>query len=136
MDQTQVPEPEIATGPGYPFLYSIYLNCIAWLLRQAVARFTGTGSLFTTHCFVATPGLGEGRVKCSVCIPKESEQSPKLLPLILVLEGGGFILGQPADGERNDRLLSEHVGVPSRPNLHTSANAAPVERRGCIRRLR
>jgi acetyl esterase len=109
MQQRDITVPQVATGAGYSFLYSLYLHCGAWLLRKAVAFLTGDGSSFTKHLFVDTPGLGEGRVRCSICLPSNDERRPKLLPLILVMEGGGFVLGQPSDGERNDRYLSEKV---------------------------
>lgn len=111
MDQSDILPPEVTSGAGYSFVYSLYLRIIAWLLRKAVARYTGRGSLFTTHVCVDTPGLGEGRVKCSVCVPQNAEQLKHPLPLVLVFEGGGFILGQPSDGERNVRMLSDKVSV-------------------------
>ena len=30
-------------------------------------------------------------------------------PLLLVFEGGGFILGQPEDGQKQDRRLADEV---------------------------
>ncbi|OAL42911.1 alpha/beta-hydrolase [Pyrenochaeta sp. DS3sAY3a] len=111
MRQTDIQAPQLTRGSGYSLLYSLYLHCVAYLLRQAVTLFTGTGSLFTKHGYIDTPGLGNGRVKYAVCIPKHFEQPGKSLPIILVFEGGGFILGQPSDGERNDRLLSEELNA-------------------------
>lgn len=111
MEQTDIHPPEVVSGLGYGFFYSVYQHCAASLLRQIVAYLSpGTGALFDKQISVETPGLGEGRVKCSVCLPnpvRGAASNP--LPLILVFEGGGFILGQPKDGEHNSRMLSDKV---------------------------
>lgn len=111
MEQTDILSPEVTSGSGYGLFYTGYQHCAAALLRQVVSWLSpGTGLLFTREVIVETPGLGEGRVKCSVCLPdKTSGASNKTLPLILVFEGGGFILGQPKDGEHNSRILSDEV---------------------------
>jgi acetyl esterase len=109
MRQEEVPAPEIVAGVGYPLYYSVYLHCAAYLLRKATAWYTGTGKLFTKDGVVNTPGLGEGCVKYSACLPMGHVHNVRPLPLVLVIEGGGFILGQPSDGERHDRLLCDKV---------------------------
>ncbi|KAF2180147.1 alpha/beta-hydrolase [Zopfia rhizophila CBS 207.26] len=109
MEQANIPAPEVTSGPGYSTVYALYLHTTAWLLRKAVASMTGVGSLFDKHVCVDTPGLGEGHVKCSVCIPRKIKEPQNSLPLVLVIEGGGFILGQPTDGEHIDRLMSDNL---------------------------
>lgn len=111
MKQTEVPPPEISTGSGYPLYYSIYLHGTAYLLRKATAWYTGTGELFTKYGFVDTPGLGEGRVKFAWCLPEGHDQNMASLPLVLDIEGGGFVLGQPSDGERHNRFLCDKVST-------------------------
>lgn len=99
-------------GAGYGFVYTCYLHSISWLLRKSVAAVTGTGDLFDKQVTVPTPGLGEGNVRISVCLPKTPlvrEQDSSPIPFILVAEGGGFVLGQPSDGEHIDRMLSDEV---------------------------
>lgn len=111
MNQTDVPVPQILTSYGYPLYYSTYLHIVAHLLRKATAWYTGNGILFTKHGVVDTPGLGEGHVKYSVCVPTGHVQEMGPLPLVLVVEGGGFVVGQPSDGERHDRFLCDKVNT-------------------------
>lgn len=105
--------PQIKTdGAAYGFLYTCYLHSVSWLLRKSVAAMTGTGDLFDKQFTVPTPGLGEGKVRISVCLPKTPlirEQGCSPVPVVLVAEGGGFVLGQPSDGEHIDRMLSDEV---------------------------
>lgn len=56
-----------------------------------------------------TAGLGEGRVKISIYLLLKEGDNHGLKLLLLVTEGGGFILGQPADGEYIDRSISNKV---------------------------
>lgn len=114
MLQSSVQPPQVqSTGPGYGLGYTCYLHSMSWVLRKGVAAFTGTGALFDKTLAVPTPGLGEGHVRISVCLPESANLYPKSvcgpLPLILVAEGGGFVLGQPTDGEHIDRMLSDKV---------------------------
>lgn len=110
MDQTDITKPSVQNGPGYSFAYSSYIHTTAWVLRKLVALMTGDGTLFDETFTVETPGLGEGKVSCSVCIPKNTDSMKDVaMPLLIVLEGGGFVLGQPSDGERFDRMLSDRV---------------------------
>lgn len=111
MEQANVHPPEITKGPGYPIYYSMYLQGAAYLLRKATAWYTGTGEAFTYHGVVDTPNLGQGLAKYSACLPTGYIHDKKSLPLVLVIEGGGFVLGQPSDGERHDRLLSDKVSA-------------------------
>lgn len=110
MSQDSVPAPEVASGQGYGLLYSAYLHSAAWVLRKAVSFTSGAGTLFDKVVKVDTPSLGEGHVEVSICIPAASDgrrQGP--LPLILVAEGGGFVLGGPKDGEHIVRAISDKV---------------------------
>ncbi|OJJ01770.1 hypothetical protein ASPVEDRAFT_83298 [Aspergillus versicolor CBS 583.65] len=74
-----------------------------------MARLSGTGDLFDKSLYVSTPGLGEGHVQVSVCVPNGPSASDGPKPLVLVMEGGGFVLGQPNDGEHVVRSLSDTV---------------------------
>lgn len=109
MDQNTIKPPVVTTAAGYSLPYTLYLHSTAWLLRNLVALMSGTGDLFDKNLYVDTPGLGEGHVKVSICIPNgpSAREGPK--PLVLVMEGGGFVLGQPSDGEHIVRPLSDTV---------------------------
>lgn len=109
MDQTFIHPPEVNSGPGYCISYNLYLHCTAWALRKAVASVTGTGELYDRLLSVSTPGLGEGKVDISVCTPKDHNISQGPLPLLMNIQGGGFILGQPTDGEHIDRSVCDEV---------------------------
>ncbi|GJC86496.1 arylesterase [Colletotrichum liriopes] len=111
MEQTVVQQPQVTTGPGYSLTYSLYLHSLSWVLRKVVTLNTGSGALFDKTLTVTTPGLGEGHVRVSVCLPKGFDDSRTRMPLLLVAEGGGFILGQPSDGEHIDRRLSDRTGA-------------------------
>lgn len=118
MYQASIRAPQVTTtGPKYSFPYVLYLHSSTWLLRKAVASLTGTGELFDKTLHVDTPGLGEGRVTISVCLPKthSNEDLGSAKPLLLVAEGGGFVLGQPTDGEHIVRRLSDKVTLSPRP---------------------
>jgi hypothetical protein len=65
------------------------------------------GTSFDKIIRVETPALGEGHVNVAVCLPKAGLDEPK--PLLLAVEGGGFVLGQPTDGEHIIRPLSDEV---------------------------
>lgn len=109
MDQSKIPPPVATTAAGYSLPYTLYLHSSAWLLRKLVALMSGTGDLFDKNLYVDTPGLGEGRVSLSICIPNGPSVSEDPKPLVLVTEGGGFVLGQPSDGEHVVRPLSDTV---------------------------
>ncbi|KAG4277677.1 hypothetical protein FPRO04_14055 [Fusarium proliferatum] len=111
MNQDSIRPPGINQGSGYSSLYTVYLHCMAWALRMAVASMTGTGKLYDRPISVPTPEIGEGKVNVSACIPKDLNASQISLPLLLVIQGGGFILGQPTDGEHIDRNLCDKVGM-------------------------
>lgn len=82
---------------------------VASLLRTWVWWLSGDGSDFDETVYVDTPGLGSGRVRCAICYPAGDTFAGRLRPLLLVFEGGGFILGQPEDGQRQDRMLADAV---------------------------
>jgi hypothetical protein len=109
MTPTEQRVPEVTTGTGYGRLYALYLHTSSWVLRQAVAAQTSSGALFDKVLTVETAGLGEGRVKISVCLPPNEGDNRSPKPLLLVAEGGGFVLGQPANGEHIDRSISDKV---------------------------
>ncbi|PLB41235.1 alpha/beta hydrolase [Aspergillus candidus] len=110
MDQSEIKTPVVTTAAGYGLPYTLYLHSSAWLLRNLVALMSGKGELFDNNLYVDTPNLGGGRVKLSICIPNDSSpEEPK--PLVLVTEGGGFVLGQPSDGEHLVRSLSDTLGA-------------------------
>jgi acetyl esterase len=105
MAQDAIRAPEVTTGPGYGLSYTLYLHFAAWVLRKSVLVISGTGTSFDKVIRVETPGLGEGHVNVAVCLPRAGLVEPK--PLLLVVEGGGFVLGQPTDGEHIIRPLSD-----------------------------
>lgn len=124
MDQESVPSPEVTNGAGHSKPYAVYLHSTAWVLRKAVAWVSGTGKLFDKTVHIPTPGLGEGKVSVAVCIPQNQESPRNAYPLLLVAQGGGFVLGQPSDGEHIDRSLSDKVCYESK----TSATVSNVPR--------
>ncbi|KPI42875.1 Carboxylesterase NlhH [Cyphellophora attinorum] len=114
MNQTEVHRPKIADGIRYPWYYAIYLHTTAAVLRSIVSYISGRHEGFDMDLVVETPGLGAGTAKISVCLPpaaddRESGTTPK--PLLLVAEGGGFVLGQPKDGRHIDRMISDETGA-------------------------
>ncbi|KAK2741420.1 hypothetical protein FQN55_008336 [Onygenales sp. PD_40] len=122
MDPTTIPPPRLADEKSkktksYSLLYSSYLHIGAVLFRLLIKAVSpGTGKLFDKWVTVDTPGLGEGKVQCALCFPRSREEqaagdgaSKATLPLLLVADGGGFISGQPRDGEKGDRLLADKV---------------------------
>lgn len=114
MDQKSVQAPKgVSVGPSYGLAYTCYIHTMSWVLRKGLATMTGNGALFDKQLTVPTPGLGEGHVRISVCLPRSkdpaNEQQRAPMPVILVAEGGGFVLGQPSDGEDIDRMLSDEV---------------------------
>lgn len=108
MDQSAILPPKVTSGHGYSWPYTLYLYAAAVILRNVVSYMTA-GEKFDREISIGTPGLGAGKVRCCVCVPAEdgSELAPK--PLTIVLEGGGFVLGEPKDGWRNDRKLADEV---------------------------
>lgn len=111
MKQTEVGPPVIGLGSHGSLLWSPRKHIGASILRNLVWLLTGDGKDFDGSVYVDTPGLGEGRVRCRVCRPQQSpgEEGDKRVPLLMVLQGGGFILGQPEDGQKQDRQLSDEV---------------------------
>ncbi|KAF4626770.1 hypothetical protein G7Y89_g11386 [Cudoniella acicularis] len=66
---------------------------------------------FDKELSIDTPGLGTQKAKLSICLPKDQSSKVNRKPLILVLEGGGFVLGEPKDGKKNDQKLSDEIGA-------------------------
>lgn len=113
--QVEIPEPVVVTGPRRKILTDVYLHAGAAVLRNLVWYLTaGDGKDFDRITSVVTPGLGTGHVRIAICKPHPvgaaTESDTK--PLLLVLEGGGFILGQPEDGQKHDRRLADEVRPP------------------------
>lgn len=111
MDQASIASPEVTSGPGYGVTFTTYLHSISWVLRKAISLRTGTGNLFDKTLLVSTPSLGEGHVRISICVPKTHNNDSAPKKMVLVAEGGGFVLGQPTDGEHIDRQLSDRVSL-------------------------
>ncbi|PGH14608.1 hypothetical protein AJ79_02943 [Helicocarpus griseus UAMH5409] len=111
MESSKIPEPRVSKGKGYPWYHAVYLHLGAGILRNIVWSISGSGTNFDKYVTIETPGLGTGRVRCAVCLPRSpGNQQPNTkpkLPLVLVIEGGGFVLGHPENGEHNDRLVSD-----------------------------
>jgi len=108
MKQSAVTAPLVTSGPGLFAAFRIHV--LASLFRNYVWWLSGNGSDFDEVVYVDTPGLGSGRVRCAICYPA-NDTSLKSCPLLLVFEGGGFILGQPEDGQRQDRRLADELGL-------------------------
>lgn len=110
MLQHTISVPEVTSGLGYGFLYSSYLHSVTWILRKAVHSMSGTGDLFDHVITVDTPGIGNGSVDVSICVPRIVTGRPNsAISLILIAEGGGFVLGEPTDGEHIARATSDQV---------------------------
>lgn len=114
MNLSTIQVPKVSDGVRYSRLYALYLHSTAALLRTAVSYFNGAHNGFDKDLVLNTPGLGNGTVSISVCLPPsyKDESVTKIQtssPLVLVLEGGGFVLGQPKDGKENDRLVANEV---------------------------
>jgi len=92
-------------------LTGLRLHVGAAILRNLVWLMTGNGQDYDEKFYVPTPGLGAGRVRCAACRPSKAATASKEepLPLVLVLQGGGFVLGQPEDGQKHDRRISDEV---------------------------
>src|SRR3954453_22555488 len=98
MEQLKVQPPVVTYGKrGYSFPYAIYLHVTAALLRNLVSYTSGPHEGFDKDLFIDTPGLGNGKAKSFICLPDNYDSKPK--SVILVLEGGGFVLGEPKDGK-------------------------------------
>ncbi|KAI1843414.1 hypothetical protein JX265_013296 [Neoarthrinium moseri] len=107
MEQDQIQIPRITHGRSYPWYYVLYLQIGSWVMRQLVHQLSGNGRRFSQRITVASPGLGHGSVACSVCLPRGDYQEP--LPVVIVMEGGGFVLGEPNDGEQQSRMISDQA---------------------------
>lgn len=111
MKQSDISAPVVTQGPDRPFWATLRLHVGSLILRNLVWLLTGDGNDYDEILYVPTPGLGDGRVRCVVCRPSRSAGVSKggQAPLVLVLQGGGFILGQPEDGQKHDRKISDEV---------------------------
>lgn len=110
--QMMAAAPTVVHGPQRPLLSALRLHAGAAVLRNLVWLATGDGSDFDDTLSVPTDGLGSGRVRCAICHPRGTHPaSPpgRPRPLLLVLEGGGFVLGQPEDGQKHCRRLADEA---------------------------
>ncbi|KAH8901735.1 alpha/beta-hydrolase [Thozetella sp. PMI_491] len=117
MKPGDIPLPVVTSGASYSAFYGLYLHSIAWLLRKLVAAMSGNGSNFDQQVEIATPDLGEGNIRLSICLPSTSRGQGEERPCILIFEGGGFILGQPNDGE-NLFVSLDYAKAPRYPFPH------------------
>lgn len=102
--------PVVNPAAASSYLYGAYLASTSWALRRLVATFSGDGKAFDKVIKILTPGLGEGSVPASVCLPQSKTPVGGRLPCVVVLEGGGFILGEPNDGQDMCREMANEVG--------------------------
>jgi len=112
MEQSKVAAPRIISDSTSTLITGfdrLRIQVIAYVLRLYVWYISGDGADFDRITTVETPGLGSGQVRCAICLPRSSVLANEAKPLILVFEGGGFILGQPEDGQQHDRRLSDEV---------------------------
>ncbi|SCV41356.1 uncharacterized protein FFFS_06344 [Fusarium fujikuroi] len=110
-EQSRVSIPTVTDGQEWPFPYRIYLNCVTWTLRKLVSFLTGPNEGHNREVKISTPGLGAGYVICNVWLPKPTDDIQSKYPLVLVLEGGGFVLGHPKDGRLNNRQIVDQTGA-------------------------
>ncbi|EAU29273.1 predicted protein [Aspergillus terreus NIH2624] len=135
MSPSEIPQPLITSGRGYGWLYALYLHIGAGILRTVVWLMTSTGKDFDRVVTIQTPGLGPGKVRCALSFPASPDPSDQpsenlgRFPLVIVLEGGGFVLGQPEDGERNDRLVAtkEEETSPDKTLIRTRSVVLSVD---------
>ena len=114
MEQINVAAPRVtsdSTSTWITGFATLRIHIIAYVLRLYVWYISGDGADFDRITTVDTPGLGSGQVRCAICLPRSPNLANQAQPLILVFEGGGFILGQPEDGQKHDRRLSDEVGL-------------------------
>ncbi|KAK5944701.1 hypothetical protein PMZ80_001901 [Knufia obscura] len=113
MAQDAIQEPKVKPGPNRAVLQALYLHVGASLLRNLVWLMSGDGKDFDDIVTIKTPGLGDGQVRIAICRPHgaRSMQKGERTPLVMVLEGGGFVLGQPEDGQKHDRKIAEETGA-------------------------
>ena len=111
MQQENITAPVVQNGPRRPILTATRMHITAAFFRTFVRTMTGDGKDFDDVVYVPTPGLGTGKARCAICRPRgESNASvAQSYPLVLVFEGGGFILGQPEDGQKHDRRIADEV---------------------------
>ncbi|KAH7255120.1 alpha/beta hydrolase fold-domain-containing protein [Fusarium redolens] len=110
-EQGRVSIPTVKDGQEWPFLFRIYLSCVTWTLRKLIAYLTGPNEGHDLEVKISTPGLGAGYVICNVWLPRPVDEIQTKHPLVLVLEGGGFVLGHPKDGRLNNRRIVEQTGA-------------------------
>ncbi|KAF5637638.1 polyketide synthase [Fusarium tjaetaba] len=101
--------PTVKDGAEWPFLYRIYLNCLAWTVHKLVSFLTGLNEGHDLQIKIDTPGLGAGHVICNVWLPRSTNGSEPKHPLVLVLEGGGFVFRHPKDGRLNNRRIVDQT---------------------------
>ena len=120
----------INPAAAHSYLYGAYLTSTSWALRRLVATFSGDGKAFDQVIKIPTPGLGDGNVSASVCLPQSKNPAGGRLPCVLVLEGGGFILGEPNDGQDMCREMADEVGSNMEAlATHGTADTTVTERR-------
>ena len=106
-----VPSPSLDPTSNWITTFDrLKIHVVAYVLRLYVWYISGDGVDFDRVTTIETPGLGSGQARCAICLPRSSVVASEAKPLILVFEGGGFILGQPEDGQQHDRRLSDEVG--------------------------
>ncbi|THV47597.1 hypothetical protein BGAL_0300g00030 [Botrytis galanthina] len=110
-EQSRVSIPTEKDGQEWPFLFRIYLNCVTWTMRKLVSFLTGPNEVHDLEVKVSTPGLGAGYVICNVWLPRPTDDIQPKHPLVLVLEGGGFVLGHPKDGRDYSDLIPAQTGA-------------------------
>jgi acetyl esterase/lipase len=121
MHQESISTPAIQIGPGRSLLTATRMHVTASFFRTVVWTMTGDGKDFDDIVYVPTPGLGTGKARCAICRPQRGRtpDATKGRPLVMVFEGGGFILGQPEDGQAFCRRIADEVFIDlgSVPNV-------------------
>lgn len=109
MEQEGISPPRVTKSKGYGFFYDAYLSPLAFILRNAMSYMSGANERHNLVVDVLTKGLGSGSVICNIWLPKFYTPKAQGYAMVLVLEGGGFVIGQPKDGRANNRLLADEV---------------------------
>lgn len=109
--------PQILTLNHYPLWYRVYLQILGATFRTILPFALKDPGLFDFEERVPTRGLGTGSCLVRVFLPLNkgddigSTSSSPQIPLIIHLEGGGFVMGQPADSAYNMRYLADSVNA-------------------------
>jgi acetyl esterase len=110
----EVGHPKLLAVNHFPFWYRAYLKLIAIGLSNIIWLVVKDPGLFDFEEKIPTPGLGGGQCLVRIFLPQSGKISNKSspnarLPVIIHLEGGGFVMGSPAGSSYNLRKLADEI---------------------------